>query len=268
VAAGTIEGLPFAENGDSRAGPRSASRRGARGFPLLAVVQFPGSNDDRDMRFALKAVLGTEAELVWHKRVELPAGTSAVVCPGGFSYGDYLRCGAMAKFSPIMAAVRRFAEAGGPVLGVCNGFQVLCEAGLLPGALVRNHHLHFVCDFVHVRVERSAAPFTSRARAGQVLRLPVKHGEGAYFADPERLQQVEGDERVLLRYCDADGTASGAANPNGSLANIAGVTNEAGNVFGLMPHPEHAVEAAIGGVDGLAILGSLVDALRGAGGRP
>ena len=236
-------------------------------LPLLAVVQFPGSNDDRDMRFALKSVLGARAELVWHKDPELPAGTSAVVCPGGFSYGDYLRAGAMARFSPVMNAVKRFADAGGSVLGVCNGFQVLCESGLLPGALGRNHHLHFVCEFVHVRVERAVAPFLSRARAGQVLRLPVKHGEGAYFAAPELLAQLEEKGQIALRYCGVDGSPSDAANPNGSLANIAGVTNEAGNVLGLMPHPEHAVEAAIGGVDGITLLGSLVDAMASGAGR-
>jgi phosphoribosylformylglycinamidine synthase I len=228
---------------------------------VFAVVQFPGSNDDRDMRFALKTVLGAEAELVWHKDAELPAATRAVLCPGGFSYGDYLRAGAMAKYSPIMAAVRRFADAGGPVLGVCNGFQVLCESGLLPGALGRNHGLHFVCDFVHVRVEQAAAPFTSRARVGQVLRLPVKHGEGAYFAPPDLLGRLEERGQVVLRYCDARGVPG--ADPNGSVAHVAGVRNERGNVMGLMPHPEHAVEAAIGGVDGRVLLGSLIDALGG-----
>jgi len=232
---------------------------------VFAVIQFPGSNDDRDMRFALKSVLGAEAELVWHKRSELPAGTAAVVCPGGFSYGDYLRCGAMAHYSPIMAAVKRFADAGGPVLGVCNGFQVLCESGLLPGALIRNHHLHFVCDFVQLRVERGDTLFTSRARSGQVLEIPIKHGEGAYFATPELLARLEQRGQVLLRYCDAAGEVGDAANPNGSVANIAGVMNEAGNVFGLMPHPEHAVEERIGGVDGRVLLGSLLDAVAGAG---
>jgi phosphoribosylformylglycinamidine synthase len=224
-------------------------------------VQFPGSNDDRDMRFALKSVLGAQAELVWHKEPRLPAGTRGVLLPGGFSYGDYLRCGAMARFSPIMADVRRFAEQGGPVLGTCNGFQILCEAGLLPGALVRNHHLHFVCDFVHVRVERAAPPFTSRCRAGDVLRLPVKHGEGAYHAPPDLLAQLEERGQVVLRYCDPAGRADPAANPNGSLANIAGLANEAGNVLGLMPHPEHAVETALGGTDGALLLGSLLDAV-------
>lgn len=233
---------------------------------MFSVIQFPGSQDDRDTRTAMKSVLGQPSELVWHKQAELPAQTWAVLLPGGFSYGDYLRCGAMAKFSPVMGAVRRFAEAGGPVLGICNGFQVLCESGLLPGALVRNHHLHFVCDFVHVRVEAARAPFTSRAREGEVLRIPIKHGEGAYFAEPELLEQLEGGGQILLRYCDASGDVALAANPNGSVANIAGVTNERGNVFGLMPHPEHAVEPAIGGVDGRILLGSLVDAVTGSGG--
>jgi phosphoribosylformylglycinamidine synthase len=233
---------------------------------LFAVVQFPGSNDDRDMRFALKSVLRADARLVWHADAELPAGTRAVLLPGGFSYGDYLRCGAMARFSPIMGAVRRFAEAGGPVLGTCNGFQVLCEAGLLPGVLRRNQGLHFVCDFVHVRVEQAAAPFTSRARPGQVLRLPVKHGEGAYCASQQELARLEANGQVVLRYCDASGAPGG--NPNGSLHDVAGIRNQAGNVFGLMPHPEHAVEAAIGGSDGALILGSLLDAVRAAGGAP
>jgi phosphoribosylformylglycinamidine synthase subunit PurQ / glutaminase len=228
---------------------------------VFSVIQFPGSNDDRDMQYAMKSVLGQSTQLVWHKQCELPPETRAVLVPGGFSYGDYLRCGAMAKYSPVMAAVRRFAEAGGPVLGVCNGFQVLCEAGLLPGVLVRNHHLHFVCEIVHLRVEQVRAPFTSRALAGQLLRIPIKHGEGAYVAPDAQLAQLERRGQILLRYCDAQGRADAAANPNGSAANIAGVCNEAGNVFGLMPHPEHAVEAATGGTDGLVILGSLADAV-------
>jgi phosphoribosylformylglycinamidine synthase len=234
---------------------------------LFSVIQLPGSNDDRDMRFAMKAVLGCDAELVWHKDRELPPDTAAVLVPGGFSYGDYLRAGAMAHYSPVMAAVKRFAEAGGPVLGVCNGFQVLCESGLLPGALVRNHHLHFVCESVHLRVERSVAPFTSRATEGSVLRIPIKHGEGAYFAAPDVLASLEERGQVLLRYCDAEGRVGEAANPNGSVAAVAGVSNERGNVFGLMPHPEHAVEKVIGGVDGLAILGSLADAVARGEGR-
>jgi phosphoribosylformylglycinamidine synthase len=228
---------------------------------LLAVIQFPGSNDDRDMLFAMKSVLHADARLVWHKDSELPPDTRAVLCPGGFSYGDYLRPGAMAKYSPVMASLRRFAEAGGPVLGVCNGFQVLCESGLLPGALVRNHHLHFVCEFSHVRVERADAPFLSRANPGDVLRIPIKHGEGAYFAAPDVLASLEEKGQVALRYCDAQGVSSEATNPNGTLNQIAGITNESGNVMGLMPHPEHAVEAAIGGTDGLILLGSLVDSI-------
>jgi phosphoribosylformylglycinamidine synthase len=208
-------------------------------------------------------VLGCEARLVWHKQSELPAGTRAVLLPGGFSYGDYLRCGAMARFSPVMGAVKRFADAGGPTLGVCNGFQVLCESGLLPGALVRNESLHFVCDFVHLRVERSERYFTSRARAGDVLRIPIKHGEGSYYISPAELEQLEARGQILLRYCDASGKVTAAANPNGAVANAAGVISERGNVMGLMPHPEHAVEEWIGGRDGLAILGSLVDAVEG-----
>lgn len=231
---------------------------------MLAVVQFPGSNDDRDMRFAFKAVLGIEAQLVFHKTAELPPETTGVAIPGGFSYGDYLRCGAMAAYSPIMSAVKRFADAGGPVLGVCNGFQVLCESGLLPGALVRNHGLHFICDFVHVKVEVAAAPFTSRVAQGDVLRIPIKHGEGCYHAEPGLLAELERGDQIMLRYCEADGTVSASANPNGSVSSVAGLRNARGNVMGLMPHPEHAVEASFGGTDGLGILGSFADALESA----
>ena len=229
---------------------------------MFSVIQFPGSNDDRDTRFAMRSVLGAPCELVWHKAPELPPDTKAVLLPGGFSYGDYLRCGAMARFSPVMGAVTRFADRGGLVLGICNGFQVLCEAGLLPGALLRNRDLHFVCDFVHVRVERGGTPFTSRARRGQVLRLPVKHGEGAYHVRPEELARLESSGQILLRYCDPEGRPAPGANPNGAVGDVAGVCNARGNVFGLMPHPEHAVEPALGGVDGLVILGSLLDAVK------
>jgi phosphoribosylformylglycinamidine synthase len=229
---------------------------------LFSVIQFPGSLDDRDMRFALDGVLKASAQLVWHDESELPSQTSCVVLPGGFSYGDYLRCGAMAKYSPVMAAVARFADSGGLVLGVCNGFQVLCESGLLPGALLRNQHLHFVCDFVDLRVERAAAPFLTRATPGQVLRMPIKNGEGAYFTSPEEIARLEQNGQILLRYCDESGSVDDAANPNGSIGGIAGISNERGNVMGLMPHPEHAVEPAIGGTDGLFLLGSLVDAVR------
>lgn len=230
---------------------------------MIAVLQFPGSNDDRDMRFAWKSVLGAPADLVWHKERELPPDTRAVMLPGGFSYGDYLRAGAMARFSPITAALRRFADAGGPVLGTCNGFQVLCELGLLPGALLRNAGLTFVCEWVHLRVERVAAPFTTRTELGQVLRIPIKHGEGRYHASAETLAQLEANGQIALRYCDAEGRSSAATNPNGTLDDIAGVTNRAGNVLGLMPHPEHAVETWLGGDDGARILGSVLDALGG-----
>ncbi len=230
---------------------------------MFAVLRFPGSLDDRDMVFALKSILGVDARLVWHRDSELPPETRAVLLPGGFSYGDYLRCGAMARFSPIVADLKRFADRGGPVLGTCNGFQILCESGLLPGVLVRNHHLHFVCDRAHLRVEQAASPFLSRARVGDVLQIPIKHGEGAYTLAPDDLAALEANGQVALRYCDAKGRVVSTANPNGSLANIAGITNAAGNVIGLMPHPEHAVEPAIGGTDGLVLLGSLVDAVGG-----
>jgi phosphoribosylformylglycinamidine synthase subunit PurQ / glutaminase len=219
--------------------------------PKIAVLVFPGSNDDRDAALALDR-LGAEPTLVWHAERELPA-VGAVVLPGGFSYGDYLRCGAIARFAPVMAAVSRFADNGGLVLGICNGFQVLCEAGLLPGALRPNASLSFVCRDVRLRIERTDTAFTSRAEAGQRLTMPVKHGEGCYFADEELLDELEKNGQVVLRYEE---------NPNGSVAAIAGVTNEARTVFGLMPHPEHAVDPLLGSADGALILGSLVDAVR------
>jgi phosphoribosylformylglycinamidine synthase subunit PurQ / glutaminase len=219
--------------------------------PKIAVLVFPGSNDDRDAALALDR-LGAEPTLVWHAERELPA-VGAVVLPGGFSYGDYLRCGAIARFAPVMTAVSRFADNGGLVLGICNGFQVLCEAGLLPGALRPNASLSFVCRDVRLRVERTDTAFTSRADAGQRLTVPIKHGEGCYFADEELLAELEQNGQVVLRYEE---------NPNGSVAAIAGVANEAGTVFGLMPHPEHAVDPLLGSADGALILGSLVDAVR------
>ena len=229
---------------------------------MFAVIQFPGSNDDRDLVHALKTVLGADARLVWHRETELPTGVRGVLVPGGFSYGDYLRCGAMARFSPVMGAVTRFAEAGGLVLGTCNGFQVLCEAGLLPGTLRRNRDLHFVCETANLLVEPAATPFTARLRPGEVIRIPIKHGEGCYFAHEDELAGLEANGQVVLRYCEPDGTVSEAANPNGSLHNIAGIVNRAGNVFGLMPHPEHASEPAVGGTDGARILGAMIDAAR------
>ena len=231
---------------------------------MFAVIQFPGSCDDRDMWFAMSSVLAGKCSMVWQQESELPAGTKGVLLPGGFSYGDYLRCGAMAQLSPIMGAVKRFAKRGGPVLGTCNGFQILCEAGLLPGALRRNSQLVFVCDDVHLRVEKRAEPFSSRTEKGAILTLPIKHGEGCFYASEMELGLLEQNGQVLLRYCELDGTISKASNPNGSLGSIAGVLNKEGNVLGLMPHPEHAVEAAFGGTDGIAILGSLLDMARSA----
>ena len=218
----------------------------ARPQPQIGVVTYPGSQDDRDALWALGA-LDADAVPVWHEEQELP-DLDAVVLPGGFSYGDYLRCGAIARFSPATAAVREFAEAGGLVLGICNGFQILCEAGLLPGALVRNESLRFVCRDVRLTVERNDLPFTGRCTAGQRLVMPVKHGDGRYLAPPDL-----DESRVVLRYLD---------NPNGSVDGIAGVCNEAGNVMGLMPHPEHAVDPLLGSDHGALLLASLVDAAR------
>jgi len=230
----------------------------------IGVVQFPGSNDERDAVWALEQ-LGAEAELLWHGDADL-RDVDAVVLPGGFSYGDYLRCGAIARFSPVMTKVVPFANDGGLVLGICNGFQVLCEAGLLPGALVRNAGLAFVCDAVDVVVENNELPFFTRAEVGDVLTIPIKHGEGRYVADAAELSRLADEGRVVLRYCLPDGTVAPEANPNGALDNIAGVCNEARNVFGMMPHPEHAVDAGsgIGSSDGAVILGSLIDAVVGA----
>jgi phosphoribosylformylglycinamidine synthase len=219
--------------------------------PRIAVVTFPGSNDDHDAALALER-LGGDATLVWHAESELP-DVAAVVLPGGFSYGDYLRCGAIARFAPVMGAIRRFADEGGLVLGICNGFQVLCEAGLLPGVLRPNDSLSFVCRDAGLRLEHADTPFTRRAEPGQTLTIPVKHGEGCYVADAELLAKLEASGQVVLRY---------EANPNGSVADIAGVANETKNVFGLMPHPEHAVDPLLGSTDGALILGSLVDSAR------
>ena len=218
--------------------------------PLVAIVQFPGSNDDRDALWALGA-LGAEPTLVWHAEPELPKGVGAVVLPGGFSYGDYLRSGAIASQAPVLGAVRRFAEGGGPVLGICNGFQILCEARLLPGVLRPNHQLEFVCRDVAVRVESTDTTFTRRCAPGQELVIPVKHGEGAWYADEGQFVQLAARGQIVLRY---------AEDVNGSLGNVAGVVNEAGNVLGLMPHPEHAVDPLLGSADGGLLLAALVDA--------
>ena len=230
----------------------------------FAVIEFPGSNCDHDVYHAARHVLGQEAEFVWHKETDL-RGADVVVLPGGFSYGDYLRTGAIARFSPVMRGVRRFADAGGPVIGICNGFQVLLEAGFLEGALLRNRRLKFLCRHVHVRVEQTGTPFTGAASAGQVLKLPIAHGEGCYHAAPETVVALEANRQVVFRYCGPDGAANDAANPNGSLHAIAGVCNRRGNVVGLMPHPERACESALGSEDGRVVLESVVSALAETG---
>jgi phosphoribosylformylglycinamidine synthase len=222
-----------------------------------AILVFPGINRERDMARALKLVSGQAPAMVWHAETQLPAGTDLVVVPGGFSYGDYLRCGAIAARAPVMDAVRAFAAKGGLVLGVCNGFQILCESGLLPGVLMRNARLKFICRDVHLRVERSDTPFTAGYNAGQVIRVPVAHGEGNYEADEETLKRLEGDGRVLYRYCAADGAVNEASNINGAAASIAGIVNDKGNVLGMMPHPENHVEAIMGCTDGRGLFAGL-----------
>jgi phosphoribosylformylglycinamidine synthase I len=227
----------------------------------FAVVVFPGSNSDHDAHYAVEHVLGQPARFVWHKDTSL-GSADVVILPGGFSHGDYLRTGAIARFSPIMASVRAFAAAGGPVLGICNGFQILLECGLLPGAMLRNRDVRFHCGFLGVRVERTDTPFTNRCRVGQVLRLPIAHGEGNYYAPPDTLSALEADGQVIFRYVDEAGEVTEAANPNGSIHGIAGISNAAKNVVGLMPHPERACESCLGGADGLVVLQSVVHALH------
>jgi phosphoribosylformylglycinamidine synthase I len=226
----------------------------------FAVVVFPGSNCDHDAYHAARHVLGQEAEFIWHKETSLK-GADVVILPGGFSHGDYLRTGAIARFSPIMATVAAFARAGGAVLGICNGFQILLEAGLLPGAMLRNRALKFHCEHVRVRVEQSDTPFTARALAGQVLRIPIAHGEGNYYAEPDVLRRLEHAKRVIFRYCDAAGRTTDQSNPNGSLDNIAGICSEGRNVVGLMPHPERACESVLGSSDGLVLFESVISSL-------
>jgi phosphoribosylformylglycinamidine synthase len=233
---------------------RGDVQRDAGTRPLIPVVVFPGSNDDRDAQRALER-LGARAPRLWHTEETLPPDTAAVVLPGGFSYGDYLRCGAIARFSPVMGAVTSFAEGGGLVLGICNGFQVLTEAGLLPGTLRPNASLSFVCRDVPLIAVHTESSFTARCDEGQVLTIPVKHGDVCWFADEGLLAELEASGQIALRYAPD-------ANPNGAIGDVAGVLNAAGNVFGLMPHPEHAVDPVLGSVDGALILGSLVDAAR------
>jgi phosphoribosylformylglycinamidine synthase len=226
-----------------------------------AVLVFPGINRERDMARTLRLMSGREPAMVWHADKELPAGTDLVVIPGGFSYGDYLRCGAIAARAPIMEAVCAYAAKGGLVLAVCNGFQIACEAGLLPGVLMRNARLRFICRDIFLKVERSDTPFTRGYNAGQVIRVPTAHGEGSYAADAETIARLEGEGRVIFRYVAPDGTRDEAYNVNGSTNAIAGIVNERGNVLGMMPHPENHVEAAIGATDGRGLFAGLVDHL-------
>ncbi|MCS7207907.1 MAG: phosphoribosylformylglycinamidine synthase subunit PurQ [Dehalococcoidia bacterium] len=232
----------------------------------FAVIVFPGTWSDLDCWWVLREVFEQQVDFVWHKERDLSRYDCAIL-PGGFSFGDYLRPGAIARFSPIMDAVHAFAQRGRLVLGICNGFQILCEAGLLPGALLRNDHLEFRCQWVHLRVEHTASPFTSACRPGQVLRIPISHGEGRYYADPDTLAEMERNGQVLFRYSDPQGRITPQANPNGSLNNIAGVVNRQGNVLGMMPHPERCCETDVGGTDGrfifLSILQSALQVVTG-----
>jgi phosphoribosylformylglycinamidine synthase len=226
----------------------------------FAVVVFPGSNCDHDAHYAAQHVLGQQAELIWHKDASL-RGAEVVVLPGGFAHGDYLRTGAIARFSPIMQEVARFAAAGGPVLGICNGFQILLEAGMLPGAMLRNRSLHFRCEHVHVRVEQTDTPFTLLCSPSRLLRIPIAHGEGNYYAEPDVVERLEQNRQVVFRYVSPAGEVTADANPNGSVHNIAGICNERRNVVGLMPHPERACELAVGSADGLVLFESAVKAV-------
>ena len=229
----------------------------------FGVVVFPGSNCDADAYHAAKEVFGQDAEYLWHKDTDLK-GADVLILPGGFAHGDYLRTGAMARFSPIMREVQNFADRGGPVLGICNGFQILLEAGLLPGAMLRNRSLKYQCEHVHLRVDQTDTPFTTAARLGQVLRIPIGHGEGNYFAPPETVAKLEANRQVVLRYTDPEGRQSDVWNPNGSVNAIASICNERRNVVGMMPHPERACEVLLGGVDGRLIFESILASGRGA----
>jgi len=229
----------------------------------FGVVVFPGSNCDHDAFYAIGNVLQKPVEFIWHQSENL-GNSDAIILPGGFAFGDYLRTGAIARFSPVMKSVEKFAKSGGMVLGICNGFQILCEAGLLPGAMMRNSGLRYICRHVHIRVEQTDTPFTNAAQKGQILKIPIAHNDGNYTCDEATLAELEKNHQIVFRYTTPDGTNDAAGNPNGSLHNIAGVCNRERNVAGLMPHPERAVESALGSADGLIILRSKVEALVGA----
>jgi phosphoribosylformylglycinamidine synthase I len=230
------------------------------GDVTVAIIRFPGTWSDRDFQHALSGVLGTPSTIVWHEDAADLSGYESAILPGGFSYGDYLRAGAIAKLSPAIPALRRLADRGGLVLGSCNGFQILCEAGMLPGALRRNDHLEFRCDWVHMRVDSERSPWL-RGLGGRVLRMPIAHGEGSFYADSRTLRRLEENDQVALRYCDASGQATALSNPNGSVDDIAGISDERGNVLGLMPHPERSSEALLGSTDGVLVLRILDTAL-------
>ena len=223
----------------------------------FGIIVFPGTWSDRDCYYALKDILKQKVDYIWHKETNL-SDYDCIILPGGFSYGDYLRPGAIARFSPIMPSLERFASKGKLVIGICNGFQILCESGLLPGALLRNDHLEYRCQWVHLKVENSYSPFTSQCRGGQVLRIPISHYEGRYYADDTALAEMEADKRVVFRYATPAGNINGVANPNGSLHNIAGIINKSGNVLGMMPHPERACEPLLGSSDGNLIWESVI----------
>ncbi|WP_455370573.1 phosphoribosylformylglycinamidine synthase subunit PurQ [Petrachloros mirabilis] len=227
----------------------------------VGVIVFPGSNCDHDCEHVFQDVLGQSVEMIWHKETKL-AGLDAIVVPGGFSYGDYLRTGAIARFSPVMGAVKEFAKKGGLVIGICNGFQILLEAGLLPGAMLRNRSLHFICKDVFVRVENAATPFTSACKPGQVLKIPIAHADGNYYTDPVTLAGLQANAQIVFRYCDAAGKVTPDANPNGSLDNIAGIRNDKGNVLGMMPHPERCAEEMLGNEEGRVIFQSMIESLK------
>jgi phosphoribosylformylglycinamidine synthase len=222
----------------------------------FGVIVFPGSNCDHDAYHVISKHVGQPVDFIWHRETNL-GGYDAVIIPGGFSYGDYLRAGALARFSPVMNSVKKFAESGRLVLGICNGFQILCEAGLLPGALIRNRDLHFICEHVYIRVETAATPFTSEVKSGSVLRIPIAHAEGNYVCDDRTFSELEAEQRIVFRYCDKAGQITEAANPNGSRDNIAGICNRGRNVLGLMPHPDRACEQLLGSSDGRDIFRSL-----------
>jgi phosphoribosylformylglycinamidine synthase I len=226
----------------------------------FGVVVFPGSNCDHDAYHVISKHVGQPVDFIWHRDTDL-SSYDAVIIPGGFSYGDYLRAGALARFSPVMASIKEFAARGGLVLGICNGFQILCEAGLLPGALIRNRDLHFICEHVRVRAETTETPFTNQLKAGSVLRLPIAHAEGNYVCDDRTLDELEGEDRIVFRYCDERGEISAGSNPNGSRDNIAGICNPERNVLGLMPHPERACEDLLGSTDGRGLFSSLAATL-------